>query len=250
MKKHDKESTEKKDKISVFDRFKKKIIIFAITLLLIFTASAVVFFKGYKSADKKSQQAITQLEQEIQRLSDQTAVYEMASKEINLSVINANIQDIGELATIEYMYTDAGKFTDTVQWLGLEVPFTKKSFIVKWDGIIKAGVNVKEITIELNEKTKEIIVYMPRAEILSHEIDTESFETLDEKAGLFNPIEIDNVREFDLKSKENMEKRAIENGILDKATENAKNIVFKLVNIKPVQEQEYTIKFEEMKTQE
>ena len=72
----------------------------------------------------------------------------------------------------------------------------------------------------------------------------DNIETLDEKDGLFNPIKVDDVREFDAVSKEAMEQRAIENGILDKAYENAKEIIEKLVNNDVVQEQGYTIIFE------
>lgn len=87
---------------------------------------------------------------------------------------------------------------------------------------------------------------MPNAEILSHEIDNNSIETLDEKDGLFNPVKVDDVRQFDTVSKDAMEDRAIENGILDKALKNAEDIIEKLVNNDVVQEQEYTIKFEVM----
>ena len=55
---------------------------------------------------------------------------------------------------------------------------------------------------------------MPNAEILSHEIDNNSIETLDEKDGLFNPVKVEDVRQFDTVSKDAMEDRAIENGIL------------------------------------
>ncbi len=44
-----------------------------------------------------------------------------------------------------------------------------------------------------------------------------------------------------------MEERAIENGLLDKAFENAKEIIEKLINNDIVQEQGYTIKFEVIK---
>ena len=87
---------------------------------------------------------------------------------------------------------------------------------------------------------------MPNAEILSHEIDNNSIETLDEKDGLFNPVKVEDVRQFDTVSKDAMEDRAIENGILDKALKNAEDIIEKLVNNDVVQEQEYTIKFEVM----
>lgn len=87
---------------------------------------------------------------------------------------------------------------------------------------------------------------MPNAEILSHEIDNNSIETLDEKDGLFNPVKVEDVRQFDTVSKDAMEDRAIENGILDKALKNAEDIIEKLVNNDVVQEQGYTIKFEVM----
>lgn len=43
-----------------------------------------------------------------------------------------------------------------------------------------------------------------------------------------------------------MEQRAIENGILEKALENAKKIIYKLIDTDVVQELEYTITFEEI----
>lgn len=158
-------------------------------------------------------------------------------------MIRSEIYDIGELATIEYLYTDAGKFENPKQLFGLNVPFTTKSFISKWDGVIKAGVKIDQIIVEINDVNKEIIVNMPKSAILSHEIEKESIETLDEKDGLFNPIKVDDIRAFDKVSKEAMEERAIENGILDKATENAKKIIEKLVNNDVVQEQGYIIEF-------
>ena len=85
---------------------------------------------------------------------------------------------------------------------------------------------------------------MPKAEILSHEIIEDSIETLDEKDGLFNSVTVEDVRNFDAISKEAMEVRAIENGLLDKAFNNAKAIIEQLVNNDVVQEQGYKIRFE------
>ena len=69
--------------------------------------------------------------------------------EITTSLIKSEIMDIGELATVEYFYTDAGKFEDPKQAFGINIPFTTKSFIAKWDGIIKAGVKIDEIAVKL-----------------------------------------------------------------------------------------------------
>lgn len=81
------------------------------------------------------------------------------------------------------MYTDAGKFEDPKQLFGKNIPFTTKSFIAKWDGIIKAGVDIGKVTVDVNNLEKEIMIHIPKAQIISHEIDSNSIETLDQKNG-------------------------------------------------------------------
>ena len=125
----------------------------------------------------------------------------------------------------------------------INIPFSTKSFIVKYDGTIKAGVKLDLIDFEINSKNKEIIISIPNAEILSHEIDFESVEVLEEKDGLFNKVTVEDTKEFDAVCKGQIEQRAVENGILDKAFENSKNIIEKLVNNDIVQEQGYTVNF-------
>ena len=234
-------SNEPKNELSVLVRSKQKMIKWGIIAVVLIVAVLAILFKGYSNATNKYEDIIKELEAEVDRLSDPVAVYEEASREVTLSLIESEIKDIGELATIEYLYTDAGKFEDPKKLFGtkINIPFTTKS-----DGIIKAGVSIDQIIVEIDDTNKEIIIHMPNAEILSHEIDSNSIETLDEKDGLFNPVKVEDVREFDAVSKDAMEQRAIENGILDKAFENAKEIIEKLVNNDVVQEQGYSIKFE------
>ncbi|MBD5444832.1 MAG: DUF4230 domain-containing protein [Lachnospiraceae bacterium] len=225
---------------------KARLIKFAIILVVLLAIVLAVFIKGYISAKEKYENQIEALKEENERLSDPIVQYEVATRDVSIEQIEANIQDIGELATVEYLYTDAGKFEDPAVLFGKEIPFsfTTKSFIAKWDGVIKAGIEIDKVTVELSESDKEIIVHIPKAKILSHEIDDDSIETLDEKNGLFNPIKIDDIREFDVISKDAMEQRAIENGLLDKAYENAKGILYKIINTGVVEELEYTVTFE------
>ncbi|MCI8957549.1 MAG: DUF4230 domain-containing protein [Lachnospiraceae bacterium] len=217
-----------------------------IAAVIITALIAMIFFKGYRSAQEKYESIIKELEEEIQLLSDPVAVYEEAAKEVDVHLINAEIQDIRELATIEYLYTNAGKFENSAKLLGKDIPFsiTTSSFIAKWDGVIKAGVDVSKIRVEKSEATKEIIVYIPKAEILSHEIDDDSIQTLDQQNGLFNRLKVEDIREFDAISKDAMEQKAMEYGILDKAFKNAKEIIYKLIYKDVEKESGYTIAFQ------
>ena len=234
---------QKKELSSFVKRKKTKIIIIGVVILILLL---VIFFKGYSSATVKYKNKIEEQQKQIAELSDQVIRYTKLTKEVSIDLIESQIINVAELATIEYLYTDAGKFESPKQLFGQDIPFTTKSFIAKWDGSIKAGIKADKIQVKLNKKTKEIIISMPKAEILSHEIDKNGIETLDEQDGLFNPVRVDDVRNFDAESQEEMEKRAIENGILDKAFENAKVIIEKLINNEILKEQGYTLKFEEI----
>ncbi len=215
-----------------------------IIIVIIFVVGLVILFQHHSI--KKYESKIEALKTEVEQLSDPVAVYEVASKEVDLRLIHAKIQEIGELASIEYLYTDAGKFEDPARIFGKDIPFsfTTKSFIAKWDGSIKAGIDINKVTEEKDALLKKIIIHIPKAEILSHEIMEDSIETLDEKNGLFNKIKVEDVREFDAISKDAMEERVIENGLLDKAFENAKVIISRLLNTEITEESDYSIVFE------
>ena len=64
---------------------------------------------------------------------------------ITSHVLEQKLQEIGELATVEYHYTNMGKFENQLDFYGWAVPLTKKSFIVSYDGVIKAGVDISDL---------------------------------------------------------------------------------------------------------
>ena len=147
------------------------------------------------------------------------------------------------MATIEYLFTDAAEFRDSKQIKGWNIPFTEKSFILKWDGVIKAGVKLDQVSIQINESDKKIIVALPPAEILSYSVNSDSVELLNEKDNIFNNISVSDKVGFDAKTEEAMKKRAIENGLLEKALENAKDILQRLIQADPAVNSEYVIEF-------
>ena len=203
---------------------------FAVLLLII-----IILFSTVLNQNKK-----------IKELKDTPIVVNPITTEISLDTIQSKMSNIGELVSQEFYYTNAGKFSDPKEIGNITLPFafTTKSFIAKWDGSIKAGIDLVDVIITTDETAKKIIVKMPKATILSHEIDSESFEALDEKNGLFNPIKVADYKKFETTCKIEMEERAIGNGILEKATENAQGILRNLINTDPVAQQEYNIVFE------
>lgn len=231
-------------------KFKKKLITIAVVLVLILVALAIVWFAGRNQAKEKAEAEIAELkatlaeqEEQIQELIDTPIVVSQVNPEIQLDIIYSEINEIGELATMEYLFTDAAEFTDSKQIKNWNIPFTEKSFILKWDGVIKAGVKLDLVSIEVNEDEKKIVVSVPAAEILSYQIDSESVEVLDEQDNIFNNITVDDKIKFDAATEEAMKERAIENGLLEKAQENAEDILLRLLQANPAIGNIYTIEF-------
>jgi len=159
-------------------------------------------------------------------------------------MIEEDIKDIGELATIEYRYTNAGS-CDAKKVLanGWTLPFSKKTLVMVMDGVIKAGVDIEKMTIQSDETKKTITVTLPKAKILSNELDMDSARVFDEDRGLFNPVTVDDAVEVMKDIKKTAVENAEKNGLYEQATENAQRIIRSLLVSIPGLKDTYTIEF-------
>lgn len=158
--------------------------------------------------------------------------------EITSALLGQRLAEIQELATQEYHYTNMGRFQNQLDFYGWKVPFTTKSFIVAYDGVIKAGVDLSQVEVTVQDKT--ITVTLPEGKILSHEIDENSLEVFDETKNIFNPIRIEDYTGFTADQRASMEERATEEGLLTAASERARTLVEQFIAALP-NAQEYTI---------
>lgn len=237
-------------RIAKKSKAKRKLITIAVVLVLVLLTVGAAWLSGRRQAKENAEAEIAELkamieeqDEKIQELIETPIVVSPVNPEIKLDIIYSEIKSISELATMEYLFTDAAEFTDSKQIKSWNIPFTEKSFILKWDGVIKAGVKLDLVTIDVNQDEKKITVSVPTAEILSYQIDTDSVEVLDEKDNIFNKISVDDKIKFDAATEEAMKQRAIENGLLEKAQANAEEILLRLLQANPAIGTEYTIEF-------
>lgn len=225
-------------KLVLSHKMKKRLWIVALVGILVLVC--VIF--AWSNARLKSR--IEEQDKRIEELMEQPIVVNPVAPEIRLSVIYEEIQSIGELATVEYLFTDAARFSDSKQLGNWEIPFTEKSFTMKWDGVIKAGIQVDQIVIEVNNDDGIITVTLPAAQILSYEVDNDSVEILDEKNNIFNKISVNDKVQLDASTEEEMKDRAIRNGLLEKAQKNAEDIIARLLTANSAIGDNYAIVFE------
>lgn len=143
--------------------------------------------------------------------------------QISSDLLSQQIQSISELATVEYNYTNMGKFENQATFYGWKVPFTTKSFIISYDGKIKVGIDMSLVDVKINKKKIDISV--PKAKILSHEIDEKSIEVFDETKNIFNQISITDYNQFAIDQKDKMESSVKEKGLIEEAQEKAETTI-------------------------
>ena len=142
----------------------------------------------------------------------------------SVEIVREKLQETAELNTGSYLCTDVLTRADSRKFKDWKIPFTEKSFIVSYDGVVKAG--IKDLTkAKITESGNTIIVRLPEVEITETSIDNDSFEKLDESNNIFNPISIEDLNEAQKELKEKMVDRAIEKGVLDIAESNAETII-------------------------
>lgn len=192
---------------------KMKILLILLTLLLICGAVLAAFLCGLRQASQ-------------------------AAEQITGDLLASRLRSVQELVTVSYYYTNMGRFENQVDFYGWKVPFTTKSFIVSYDGVIKAGVDLEKLQVSIGDG--EVTVTLPESRIISHEIPEDSLEVFDESDNLFNHITIEDYTAFTQDQKSAMEQRAVDGGLLDRANQEARTAVDSLLRIMPGLE-EYTL---------
>lgn len=154
-------------------------------------------------------------------------VEKIVEKEVQISgeTIRTSMANIGKLCTAEYNYTHIEKVDSSREINGYTIPFTTSMFIYSYDGTIMAGIDFTKIQIDKNDAEKVITVTLPNVEIISSDVDQDSFTLYDEKNNIFNPISVTDVADSFADLKNSEEEKAIEKGLFDRARESAVTLV-------------------------
>ncbi|MDL2229659.1 DUF4230 domain-containing protein [Treponema sp. OttesenSCG-928-L16] len=139
--------------------------------------------------------------------------------------INAAIKEIvpaAEYASLVYHYSSVITHKDIMKFLKTEIniPFSEKKAIYTIDGTMKLGFNGKNIGVK--NSYNNIIIHMPKVEIISYELYPETFSLYDEKTSLFNRYSLKDANEIQLTHKNAMlAKIRDDHGLFTQARESA-----------------------------
>lgn len=103
--------------------------------------------------------------------------------------------------------------------MGADIPFSTSTIFLRYAGTIKAGVDLHQARISVQDTIVTFV--LPRPTILSHSVDPSSIKILNQSNGLFSSIKISDFQAFCSAHKDSMESVAISSGLLMSAQENA-----------------------------
>lgn len=135
------------------------------------------------------------------------------------------LKDIGELATQAGYFTTVQTIDKSRNVFNFVIPGTQSRYVYSYDGIIKAGIDFKDIELEVNDIEHLITVRFPEFRILSTEIDNDSFILYNDGVNPFTTLKMEDVNKANAELKKTAQESAIKNGILENARTNAEALV-------------------------
>lgn len=140
-------------------------------------------------------------------------------KTLDVTVLQKRLDKISELSTISYSYTDISTHTKSESLWGYKIPFSTSKIILRYDGVIKAGVDLHNARIDVVDTV--VTFTLPRPTVLSHSVDPSSIKIMNQSNGIFSSIKITDFQAFCAAHQDSMQQVAIAEGLLDRAADNA-----------------------------
>ena len=147
------------------------------------------------------------------------------------NTIEYGFKDVGKLVTQEYRIRKVKDASQDRKILNiLSIPLTNSKLIFSLEIEVLAGIDFTKI--EYNEKNEIIKIKLPKAKVYKYYEVKNSFITYIDEESIFNDIKSEERKKLEEELLEEAKTEAINNGILDKAEENAKKIIENMIKSK------------------
>ena len=141
----------------------------------------------------------------------------VTAEEMEAVVLDSQIMKAGELVTVSYIYTEMGQYESSKEFYGTKLPLTTSRFMLTYDGVMKAGIDLGKVSVKADSLTKTVAVQVPQAEVLAHGMDENSVQIYDEKHSVFNKLTLEDYTRFFADQEKAVETKAREKGLLSEA---------------------------------
>lgn len=194
----------------------------SIKYIVIFAVAAMTFILGWRIVDLIADNNSKAVQTVSVVSNDEDGEYVEKKYAVTSEFLEKNLKNVGKLSAVEISYNgvitaESGKYAI----------LTQKGYSMYYIGTVTAGIDTEKITIDINEN--EVAVTIPKAEVQSLKVDTDSIVFADVKKALFNWTTLeDGIDGIKIAEKE-LKLQAHEDDIITKADERAEDIIRSLL---------------------
>ena len=166
-----------------------------------------------------------------------------SSGAVSIGHVEEIIRPASDLITTRYYYTDADIFEDFKQLLGVQLPFTTNRTVFTYEGVVGLGFDLSAVGIGVDGDRKQITLTIPKLQIVSNEIDPDSFRYYEVTNSVFNQTEMGDITELIAVLRDKTAERVMQDqDLLKQAENNAEQILLGFLR-SSVLTQAYTVEF-------
>ena len=155
-------------------------------------------------------------------------------EEIDVVFITNQLQKSSDLTSAQVKMTGVYNYVDD----GIAV-INKQNFIMVYEATVNAGIDLKQAKVKPNKLTKKVVVEIPKASVLSVDVDTENIKCYNESFTLFNFNKKEDANKAIALAKKEAASKAPEIGVIELADSHAESIITGI--IEPLVPDDYKI---------
>lgn len=140
--------------------------------------------------------------------------------EVDSEYVNVLLEKASELTSAKLNYTGMTEYKDT----GIPI-INKSDFIMVYKATARAGINMKDVKAEVDDKKKIVRLSIPKAEVLDVKVKASSIKYFDEKFSFLNVNEKEDSNKAIELAEKAAEKELKNMGVLEMADEQAEALI-------------------------
>ena len=145
-------------------------------------------------------------------------------EEIDVVFITNQLQKSSDLTSAQVKMTGVYNYVDD----GIVV-INRQNFIMVYEATVNAGIDLKQAKVKLNKVTKKVVVEIPKANILSVDVDTENIKYYNEAFTLFNFNKKEDANKATALAKKEAAIKAQDIGVIELADSHAEAIIMGII---------------------
>lgn len=164
----------------------------------------------------------------------QTKLIETSTNKISeTSLIQEKLVELSEWTTLKYEYSNVviSRTDKSVSLLGMtDINYAEAIKLIEYSGYLKAGTDFSKLETSYNERSEQLLVRVPKSQILDNVVETDKTKVEDVKGNIFSDYPTQTVFDEINSNKKQLEEEKISQGFLEEADKRVQELLTSFLN--------------------